>query len=99
MPIARAADRRDLFHRRFEGGGRNDGCASSGKTGARPFVGSVVYHICGNFTPHLLMIMAESILKFSNVTIETSRRYETGLWKCALDLHPGDLWLVRIERE
>lgn len=39
------------------------------------------------------------LLKFSEVTTESSPRYETGLWNVSFELNPGDLLLVRIERE
>lgn len=40
-----------------------------------------------------------AILKFSEVTIESSAHYETGLWRSSLELNKGELLLVRIERE
>ena len=40
-----------------------------------------------------------SILKFSEVSIESSPHYETGLWKSSFELNQGDLLLVRLERE
>jgi len=40
-----------------------------------------------------------SILKFSDVTIESSPHYETGLWNSSFELKQGDLLLVRMERE
>src|SRR3954452_11922016 len=43
--------------------------------------------------------MPASILKFGNVTVPSSAQYETGLWNISLCLNPGDLLLVRIERE
>jgi phospholipid/cholesterol/gamma-HCH transport system ATP-binding protein len=39
------------------------------------------------------------ILKFNEVTIESSSCYETGLWNSSFELHPGQLLLVRMERE
>jgi phospholipid/cholesterol/gamma-HCH transport system ATP-binding protein len=39
------------------------------------------------------------ILKFADVTIESSPSYETGLWNSSFALNPGELLLVRIERE
>jgi phospholipid/cholesterol/gamma-HCH transport system ATP-binding protein len=39
------------------------------------------------------------ILKFSDVTVESSPNYETELWNISFALDPGDLMLVRIERE
>ncbi|HUD46366.1 MAG TPA: hypothetical protein VMR33_06030 [Candidatus Baltobacteraceae bacterium] len=39
------------------------------------------------------------ILKFNDVTIESSPYYETGLWKSSFEINPGGLLLVRIERE
>ena len=43
--------------------------------------------------------MAESILKFGNVTVQSSAQYETGLSNITFGLNEGDLLLVRIERE
>jgi phospholipid/cholesterol/gamma-HCH transport system ATP-binding protein len=43
--------------------------------------------------------MNAAILKFSEVTIESSPHYETGLWSSSLELNQGELLLVRIERE
>ena len=40
-----------------------------------------------------------TILKFSDVTIESSPQYETGLWKSSFKLQRGELLLVRLERE
>jgi len=39
------------------------------------------------------------ILKFADVTIESSPDYETGLWNSSFEINPGELLLVRIERE
>ena len=39
------------------------------------------------------------ILKFSDVSVESSPHYETELWNISFTLNPGDLLLVRIERE
>jgi phospholipid/cholesterol/gamma-HCH transport system ATP-binding protein len=39
------------------------------------------------------------IVQFSDLTIPSSSHYETGLWNISLELNPGDLLLVRIERE
>lgn len=39
------------------------------------------------------------ILKFGNVTVPSSSDYEAGLWDISFVLNPGDLLLVRIERE
>ena len=39
------------------------------------------------------------ILKFSDVSVESSPHYETELWNISFALNPGDLLLVRIERE
>src|SRR4051794_15045733 len=43
--------------------------------------------------------MPASIVKFGNVTVESSAQYETGLSNITFALNPGDLLLVRIERE
>jgi phospholipid/cholesterol/gamma-HCH transport system ATP-binding protein len=43
--------------------------------------------------------MNATLLKFSEVTIESSRRYETGLWHSSFELCQGELLLVRLERE
>jgi phospholipid/cholesterol/gamma-HCH transport system ATP-binding protein len=43
--------------------------------------------------------MNSPILKFDDVTIQSSPHYETELWNVSFELNPGDLWLVRIERE
>ncbi|MEO8429832.1 MAG: organic solvent ABC transporter ATP-binding protein [Verrucomicrobiota bacterium] len=40
-----------------------------------------------------------SIVKFGNVTVPSSSQYETGLWNISFGLNPGELLLVRIERE
>jgi phospholipid/cholesterol/gamma-HCH transport system ATP-binding protein len=40
-----------------------------------------------------------AILEFSDVTIESSPRYETGLWNSSFALNQGQLLLVRMERE
>ena len=40
-----------------------------------------------------------TILRFGNVTVQSSPDYETGLWDISFALNPGDLLLVRIERE
>lgn len=40
-----------------------------------------------------------AILKFSDVTIETSPQYETGLWNSSFQVNRGELFLVRAERE
>ena len=40
-----------------------------------------------------------TILKFGNVTVQSSSDYETGLWDISFALNPGELLLVRIERE
>lgn len=45
------------------------------------------------------MNVPPSILKFSEVTIETSPYYETGLWNSSFELNPGELLLLRMERE
>ena len=39
------------------------------------------------------------ILKFRDVTVESSPHYETDLWNISFVLNPGELLLVRIERE
>ena len=43
--------------------------------------------------------MAASILKFGNVTVQSSAQYETGLSNITFALNEGELLLVRIERE
>ncbi len=45
------------------------------------------------------MNASPAILKFSEVTIESSPRYETGLWDSSFEIHQGGLLLVRMERE
>ena len=45
------------------------------------------------------MTTSAPILKFSGVTVESSPHYETELWNISFTLNPGDLLLVRIERE
>lgn len=45
------------------------------------------------------MNASPDILKFSEVTIESSSHYETGLWNSSFELNQGELLLVRIERE
>ena len=43
--------------------------------------------------------MNADIVNFGNVTVPSSLHYETGLWNICFALKPGDLLLVRIERE
>src|SRR4051812_10017294 len=43
--------------------------------------------------------MSASTSKFSKVTIGSGGDYETGLSDVSFELNPGDLFLVRIERE
>jgi phospholipid/cholesterol/gamma-HCH transport system ATP-binding protein len=45
------------------------------------------------------MNAAPAILKLSQVTIASGPHYETGLWNSSFELHPGELLLVRLERE
>jgi predicted ABC-type transport system involved in lysophospholipase L1 biosynthesis ATPase subunit len=45
------------------------------------------------------MALPTSILKLSGVTIESSTEFEFGLNNVSCELKPGELWLVRIERE
>jgi phospholipid/cholesterol/gamma-HCH transport system ATP-binding protein len=45
------------------------------------------------------MNASPSILKFNQVTIESSPYYETGLWNSSFEINPGELLLVRMERE
>lgn len=45
------------------------------------------------------MNVSPTILKFSDVTVESNPHYETELWNISFALNPGDLLLVRIERE
>lgn len=45
------------------------------------------------------MNSAPAILKFDDVTIESSACYETEIWNSSFALNPGDLLLVRMERE
>src|SRR3954462_14401796 len=45
------------------------------------------------------MNASSAILEFGNVTVQSGPEYETGLWNISLCLNPGDLLLVRIERE
>lgn len=45
------------------------------------------------------MNASTATLRFSNVTIESSAHYETGLWNSSFELNQGQLLLVRIERE
>ena len=45
------------------------------------------------------MNASSSILNFGNVTVPSSPYYETGLWDISFALNPGDLLLVRVERE
>ena len=45
------------------------------------------------------MNSASAILNFASVTVPSGPEYETGLWQISFTLHPGDLLLVRIERE
>lgn len=45
------------------------------------------------------MNTSSSILRFGDVTVPASPHYETALWNISFDLNPGQLLLVRIERE
>src|SRR5687767_71659 len=45
------------------------------------------------------MNASSPIVKFDNVTVPSSRHYETGLGDISFELNRGDLLLVRIERE
>src|SRR5881227_3004930 len=45
------------------------------------------------------MNASQVILNFGKVTVESTSEYETGLWNISFTLNPGDLLLVRIERE
>jgi phospholipid/cholesterol/gamma-HCH transport system ATP-binding protein len=45
------------------------------------------------------MNASPAILNFNEVTIESSPQYETGLWSSSFQLNPGELLLLRIERE
>jgi len=45
------------------------------------------------------MTSPNSILKLSDVTIESCAQYEFGLSNVSFELQVGELWLVRIERE
>jgi len=45
------------------------------------------------------MTSPASILKFSDVTIESCPQYEFGLSNVSFELKAGELWLVRLERE
>jgi phospholipid/cholesterol/gamma-HCH transport system ATP-binding protein len=45
------------------------------------------------------MRASQAILEFGSVTVDSSSDYETGLWNVSFRLNPGDLLLVRIERE
>jgi phospholipid/cholesterol/gamma-HCH transport system ATP-binding protein len=49
--------------------------------------------------PPIGMTASPTILKLSQVTIEPGPHYETGLWNSSFELHPGELLLVRLERE
>src|SRR5580658_6029765 len=40
-----------------------------------------------------------AILNFREVTLEPGPEYDTGLWNSSFALGPGDLLLVRLERE
>ena len=45
------------------------------------------------------MNASTAILKFSEVTVESGQHYETGLVNSSFELNPGELLLVRMERE
>ena len=45
------------------------------------------------------MNASRAIIKFSEVTVESGQHYETGLWSSSFELNPGELLLVRMERE
>jgi phospholipid/cholesterol/gamma-HCH transport system ATP-binding protein len=45
------------------------------------------------------MNASSPILKFNDVTIESNPDYDTGLWNSSFEINPGELLLVRIERE
>jgi phospholipid/cholesterol/gamma-HCH transport system ATP-binding protein len=45
------------------------------------------------------MNASTAILKFSEVTVDPGEQYETGLWNSSFEINPGELLLVRMERE
>lgn len=45
------------------------------------------------------MNASPAILEFSDVTVDSSPHYETGLWNNSFELKQGELFLVRLERE
>lgn len=45
------------------------------------------------------MCDAPSILNFEHVTIEPGPPYDSGIWNVSLTLHPGELVLLRLEKE
>lgn len=45
------------------------------------------------------MTSPASILKLSDVTVDSCTQYECGLSNVSIELQAGELWLVRIERE
>jgi phospholipid/cholesterol/gamma-HCH transport system ATP-binding protein len=45
------------------------------------------------------MNASSPILNFNHFTIESSPYYDTGLWNSSFEINPGDLLLVRMERE
>ena len=49
--------------------------------------------------PRPAMKISPAILKFDEVTIESGALYETGLSRSSLELNPGELLLLRLERE
>ncbi len=46
-----------------------------------------------------ILMASEPILQFDDVTVESHSVYESGIWNVCFSLQPGDLLLLRLERE
>src|SRR4051812_25708838 len=94
-----APDRRYLLHGWTEHRWRAYGRAVGRQKGAGPFAGRSFPNLRHRFVAHLHLKMSAFTSTFSGVTIRSSLDYETGLSNVSFELSPGDLFLVRIERE
>src|SRR5687767_14098180 len=99
MPGSGVADRCDLFDRRIKRRSGRDECAGGRQESVGALAGGAVFDIGHRFFPHLQQSMSAPILTFAEVTIRSSSQYGTGLANASFALNPGDLLLVRIERE
>src|SRR5215218_1554769 len=105
MSFAGTAHGGDLFDGRIEREGWRHGSAAGGQGCPGPFARRSVPRVRRSFNSDLLVMGAPpmnaslTILRFGNVTVQSSPDYETGLSDISFALNPGDLLLVRIERE